>query len=47
MTQDCHVDASITHSPRKPKIRSSYEVVAEREEDRDDKEDAKAAMRVI
>ena len=46
VTQGCHVDASITHSPRKPKTRPSYEVVADRE-DRDDEEDAKAAMRVI
>ena len=46
VTQGCHVDASITHSPRKPKTRPSYEVVADRE-DRDDEEEAKAAMRVI
>ena len=46
VTQGCHVNASITHSPRKPKTRPSYEVVADRE-DRDDEEDAKAAMRVI
>lgn len=46
VTQGCHVDASITHSPRKPKTKPSYEVVADRE-DRDDEEDAKAAMRVI
>jgi IS5 family transposase len=44
VTQGCHVDASITHSPRKPKTRPSYEVVANRE-DRNDEEDAKAAMR--
>jgi IS5 family transposase len=42
----CHVDASITQSPRKPKIRPAYEVVSDRE-DRDDATDARAAMRVI
>jgi IS5 family transposase len=44
--QGCHVDASITHSQRKPKSKPSYEVVNDRE-DRDDEEDAKASMRVI
>ena len=42
----CHVDASITQSPRKPKTKPSYEVVSDRE-DRDDESDAQAAMRVI
>ena len=42
----CHVDASITQSPRKPKIRPAYEVVSDRE-DRDNATDARAAMRVI
>lgn len=42
----CHVDASLTQSPRKPKTRPAYEVVNDREE-RNDEEDAKAAMRVI
>ena len=42
----CHVDASITQSPRKPKTRPAYEVVNDREE-RDDEPDAQVAMRVI
>jgi len=42
----CHVDASITQSPRKPKSRPVYEVVNDREE-RDDEADAQSAMRVI
>ena len=42
----CHVDASITHSPRKPKTRPAYEVVSDREE-RDDETDAQTSMRVI
>lgn len=42
----CHVDASITQSPRKPKTKPCYEVVNDRE-DRDDESDAQAAMRVI
>ena len=42
----CHVDASITHSPRKPKTRAAYEVVSDREE-RDDETDAQTSMRVI
>lgn len=46
VTRGYHVDASITQSPRKPKIRSFYEVVNDREE-QDDESDAKAAMRVI
>ena len=44
--QGCHVDASITQSPRKPKTRPAYEVVSDREE-RDDEADARAAMRII
>lgn len=46
VTKGCHVDASITQSPRKPKAKPPYEVVNNRE-DRDDEDDAKAAMRVI
>lgn len=42
----CHVDASITQSPRKPKTRPAYEVVSDREE-RDDEVDAQTAMQVI
>lgn len=42
----CHVDASITQSPRKPKTKPTYEVVSDREE-RDDEPDAREAMRVI
>lgn len=44
--QGCHIDASITQSPRKPKSRPAYEVVSDREE-RDDEADAQSAMRVI
>ncbi len=44
--QGCHVDASITQSPRKPKTRPAYEVVSDREE-RDDEPDAQPAMRII
>lgn len=44
--QGCHVDASITQSPRKPKTKPAYEVVSDREE-RDDEADAQTAMRVI
>ena len=40
--QGCHVDASITQSPRKPKTRPAYEVVSDREE-----RDAQPAMRII
>ena len=42
----CHVDASVTQNPRKPKTKPAYEVVNDREE-RDDEEDAKMAMCVI
>ena len=41
----CHVDGSITHSPRKPKSKPTYEIVGDREE-RDDEVDAQADMRV-
>ncbi|MBK7353852.1 MAG: transposase [Nitrosomonas sp.] len=42
----CHVDASITQSPRKPKTKPAYEVVSDREE-RDDEIEAEKAMQVI
>jgi transposase, IS5 family len=42
----CHVDGSITHSPRKPKAKPTYEIVSDREE-RDDEADAQADMRVV
>jgi IS5 family transposase len=42
----CHVDGSITHSPRKPKAKPTYEMVGDREE-RDDEADANADMRVV
>lgn len=42
----CHVDASITHSPRKPKSKPTYEVVSDREE-RDDEAEAQTDMRVV
>jgi IS5 family transposase len=44
--QGCHVDASITQSPRKPKTKPAYEVVSDREE-RDDESNAQLEMRVI
>ena len=46
VSKGCYVDASITHSPLKPKTRPAYEVVNDREE-RDDEADAQTAMRVI
>ncbi len=46
VTTGYHVDASITHSPRKPKTRPTYEVVNDREE-RDDESDAQAHMQVV
>jgi len=46
LRKGCHVDASITQSPRKPKTRPAYEVVSDREE-RDDEADAQSAMRII
>ena len=46
VTKGCHIDVSITQSPRKPKTKPSYEVVNDRE-DRDDEKDAKMTMRVI
>ena len=46
VTTGSHIDASITHSPRKPKTKPSYEVVNDREE-RDDESSAQVAMRVI
>jgi len=42
----CHVDASLTHSPRKPKTKPAYEVINDREE-RDDEADAQAHMQVV
>lgn len=42
----CHMDASTTHSPRKPKTKATYEIVSDREE-RDDQADAHADMRVV
>ena len=47
VTKGCHVDASITQSPRKPKTKPSYEVVNDRKDQGDDEDEAKAAMRVI
>ena len=46
VTTGCHIDASITHSPRKPRTKPSYEVVNDREE-QDDELSAKAAMQVV
>lgn len=46
VTTGCHIDASITHSTRKPKTKPSYEVVNDREE-QDDEPLAKAAMQVV
>jgi transposase, IS5 family len=42
----CHVEGSITHSPRRPKAKPTYEIVGDREE-RDDEADAKADLRVV
>jgi IS5 family transposase len=42
----CHVDGSITHSPRKPKAKLTYAFVGDREE-RDDEVDVQADMRVV
>lgn len=42
----CHVDASITHSPRKPKSKPTYEVVTDREE-RNDEAEAQGEMQVL
>ena len=39
VTKGYHIDASITHSPRKPRTKPVYEVVNDRE-DRDDETDA-------
>ena len=44
--QGCHVDASITQSPRKPKTRPTYEVVSNRE-DHDDEANAQLEMRSL
>lgn len=44
--QGCHVDASITQSPRKPKTKLAYEVVNDREEG-DDEIEAEKAMQVV
>ncbi|MCC6922244.1 MAG: IS5 family transposase [Nitrosomonas sp.] len=46
VTKGCHIDASITHSPRKPRTNPAYEVVNDRE-DRDDETDAQENMSVI
>jgi IS5 family transposase len=46
VTTGCHIDASITLSPRKPKTKPSYEVVNDREE-QDDEPSAKVAMQVV
>ena len=46
VTTGCHIDASITHSPRKPKTKPTYEVISDRE-DRDDEVEAQNNMRVI
>lgn len=46
VTTGCHVDASITHSPRKPKTKPAYEVVNDRD-DRDDETNAQENMKVV
>jgi len=46
VTKGCHIDASITHSPRKPRTKPTYEVVNDRE-DRNDETDAQANMKVV
>jgi len=42
----CHIDASVTHSPRKPRTKPTYEIAGDRE-DRDDEADAQADMSVV
>ncbi len=46
VTTGCHIDASITHSPRKPKTKPSYEVVNDHGEQKDESS-AQEAMQVI
>jgi len=46
ITKGYHIDASITHSPRKPRTKPTYEVVGDRE-DRDDEADAHENMKVV
>ncbi len=46
VTKGYHVDASITHSPRKPRTRPTYEVVNDRE-DRNDETDAQENMKFV
>jgi len=46
LSSGCHVDASITHSPRKPKTKPTYEIVIDRNES-DDESEAQADMKVI
>ncbi len=46
VTTGCHIDASITLSPQKPKTKPSYEVANDREE-QDDEPSAKVAMQVV
>jgi len=46
VTKGCHIDASITHSPRKPKTKPTYEVVNDRD-DRDDEIHAQENMKVV
>ena len=42
----CHVDGSVTRSPRKPKAKPTFEMVGDRDE-RDDEADSKTDMRVV
>ncbi len=46
LSSGCHVDASITHNPRKPKTKPTYEIVIDRNES-DDESEAQADMKVI
>lgn len=46
ISSGCHIDASITHSPRKPKTKPTYEIVNDRDE-QDDELEAQAEMNVI
>ena len=42
----CHVDASITHSPHKPKTKPTYKIVNDRDE-RDDELEPQAKIKVV
>ena len=45
LSSECYVDASITHSPRKPKTKPTYEIVIDRDES-DDESEAQATWKL-